>query len=810
MKFFSRLLICVFLLSVVAARSADPKPKPAGGTVSGTVIDQSADHPVEFATVVLKNADGSVAQTVVTDKQGHFTAEKLPAGEYRAVYSFVGTEAHESAAFTVDAAHPARNLGNLDLGAGIVKLEKFQVQGTQAAMLNGIDRKVYNVGKEIQSAAGSASDLLQNIPSVDVDIDGNVSLRGSDNVTILINGRTSALMGKSRADVLAQLPADSIEKIEVITNPSAKFKPDGTAGIINIALKKKHESGHSATTTLNVGNRDRYNASLTANYNPGPYNLSGNFSARQDDRPRTASDVRTLIDPTTGAATVADKKSTESSRPFTWIARGGIAYNASEHDKLGFDASFNDRGFFRHATDINLNRGANGAVSSDYDRTRTDPESERSAEGSATYQHAFGKEDQELNVELKSALTKESESDHYINSYRFPVIVSTYNNVFIKNLTRESEVITEYVHPFEGGSKLETGYNLTDEHFDADFRNENRDPATGAWLTDLAKTNRFILDRTIHAFYATYSRSIGKFGFLAGLRPEIATVRSHLVTTGVTVPTDYTRAYPSLHTAYQFTDKHEVQLNYSHRVHRPESDDLNPFPEYTDPFNLRAGNPRLRPEQIHSIEAGYAYHDDDRSFTSTVYHRYLYNGFTNITQDLGGGVLLTTHQNLAQSRSTGLELTANGDVGKLATINFSSNTFFNTLDASNLGYSASKSDVSWIAKLGATFHLPQNTLLQFHTNYTSHRLTAQGYRRPTYVANIGARHDFWQKRAAVILTVSDVFNSLKESYVINTPTLKEDVARRRSSRIVYLGFIYTFGKPTKKSKDDPMKFDNAL
>src|SRR5258708_1340334 len=201
MKFFGRLIISIsaLLLGAVTARSADPKPKPAGGTVSGTVIDQSANHPVEFATVLLKNADGSTAQTVVTDKQGRFTAEKLPVGEYRAVYSFVGTEAHESAPFTVDAAHPVRNLGNLDLGAGIVKLEKFEVQGTQAAMLNGIDRKVYNVGKEIQSAAGSASDLLQNIPSVDVDIDGNVSLRGSDNVTILINGRTSALMGKSRA-----------------------------------------------------------------------------------------------------------------------------------------------------------------------------------------------------------------------------------------------------------------------------------------------------------------------------------------------------------------------------------------------------------------------------------------------------------------------------------------------------------------------------------------------------------------------------------------------------------------------------------
>jgi outer membrane receptor protein involved in Fe transport len=282
------------------------------------------------------------------------------------------------------------------------------------------------------------------------------------------------------------------------------------------------------------------------------------------------------------------------------------------------------------------------------------------------------------------------------------------------------------------------------------------------------------------------------------------------VDTGVTIPNDYARVYPSLHLAYKLTEKHELQWNYSHRVHRPESDELNPFPEYADPFNLRAGNPRLQPEDVHSIEAGYGYTNGDTSFTSTVYHRYLYHGFTTITRDIGGGVLLTTRENLAESRSTGLELTANTDFGKMASLNFSANTFFNTLDASNLGYSASKSDLSWIAKLGATFHLPRATTLQFNTNYASARLTAQGSRRPSFVANLGLRHDFAQKKVAVVLTVSDLFNSLKEATSIDTPLLQQEVVRRRSARIVYLGLIYNFGKPTKKSKDDPMKFDNAL
>ena len=270
------------------------------------------------------------------------------------------------------------------------------------------------------------------------------------------------------------------------------------------------------------------------------------------------------------------------------------------------------------------------------------------------------------------------------------------------------------------------------------------------------------------------------------------------------------RFYPTLHFAYKLPDRHEFQLNYSHRVRRPEIDDLNPFAEYSDPYNLRAGNPRLLPEEIHSIEGGYSYRRDTTSFTSTFYDRRTYRAFTNFTTDLGNGVLLTTHENLATSNAAGLELTANADYGPHLSFNFSSNTFYNTIDASNLGFSSNKSDVSWLAKLGVTLHFPHSTHVQFNTNYASTRLTAQGERRPTFVANLGVRHDFWSKKAAFILTASDLFNSLKETYVLDTPLLQETTTRRRSSRILYAGFLYNFGKPTKKPKDDPLKFDNSL
>jgi outer membrane receptor protein involved in Fe transport len=336
------------------------------------------------------------------------------------------------------------------------------------------------------------------------------------------------------------------------------------------------------------------------------------------------------------------------------------------------------------------------------------------------------------------------------------------------------------------------------------------DPATGIFVNDPTKSNRFAYQQTIHAFFATYARTMGHFGFLAGLRPEQAQTKSVLVTTGTTITDDYFALYPSLHLSYKLAEPHELQLNYSHRVRRPESEDLNPFPEYVDPYTLRAGNPYLKPEDIHSIEGGYQYRNDRTTFIATAYHRYLYNGFTTVTHDLGNSVLLTTYENLSTNRFTGVELIATTDIGKRLSLNFSSNTYYNTIDATNLGFDGTKSDVSWTAKLGGSVHMTKSALLQFNTSYASSRLTPQGERHPTFIANLGLRQEFLQKKLAVVLTVSDLFNTLKETTVLDTPELHEEMMRRRSSRIVYLGCSYNFGQPAKKSKEVPLKFDEQL
>ncbi len=798
------LLLALCTTAMAQSRAVD-------GMVSGIVFDPTSGKPVEFATVVVKcKADGQSVRFGATDAKGRFELEAIPAGDFLLAYALVGGAREATVAFSIDGRQRAINLGRLPLnGEAAVQLEKVEVSARQEAFYNSIDRKVYNVDKDIQSLTGSASDLLQNVPSVQVDIEGNVSLRGDNNVLILINGKTSTMMGRNRAAVLEQMPADGIEKIEVITNPSAKFKPDGTAGIINLTLKKKQESGSFGSVRTAVGNARRYNASVTANYHPGKFSVFTTAGLRQDDRPRSMQDDRSHTDAATNAVVSTSQRTTEDSRPLSRLAQFGADYKYDERTTLGGDVRYNHRDFERHSAVSNLTRNVAGAVTGDFDRLRIDPGWEQDLELTAKLQHAFKEEDRELTVDVRHGRTTEQEDNRYTNVYRTPGRVTAFDFTLIKQKETNTETSVEYVHPLDENSKLEAGYNGQIRETDLDFRGSYVD-ATGATRLDATRTNHFIYNAAIHAFYGTYARKFAAFGLLAGLRFEHAGSDTNQVTAHLLGTNDYNRSYPSLHLSYELTATQQLQLNYSHRVHRPEGDDLNPFPEYQDPFNLRAGNPRLVPEDVHSLEAGWEYRKDDTSCLATVYYRYRYHGITEVSRYIDSTTLLTTKENLGTSRSGGLELGANTRVRERVSLNFSANAYRSEIDASNLGFGARRASFAWSAKLNANFDVTKTTLVQLNTHYTPKRLTPQGYRYPSAVANLGLRHNFADRKTAITFTVSDVFGSLRERTHIDTPTLRQDIIRRRSSRIVYLGVICNFGKATKKPKKDDLQFDNTL
>lgn len=804
-----RNVLAISLIILISTNSLFAQKKGIG-SIKGYIIEKTSEKPLEFANVVIKNKiDSAYIQGMVTDKDGRFEFEKLPYGEYRIVYSFIGFDESKSALIVLDAKQSSIDIGKLYIAESFTAVNEAQVTIQKSTYVNAIDRKTFNVGQDMMSKSGSVSDIMQNIPSVQVDVDGNVSLRGSENVTILINGRSSAMMNLNRAAALQQLPANSIDKIEIITNPSAKYKPDGTSGIINIVLKKDKGLGLNGNLTANIGNDNRRNFNVMANYNPGKLNLFGSFGLRQDDRTRISNmNTKTYKDLQLESSSNTYTKG--HARPLYNLANLGMDYKLNDHNKFGVSANYNYR--FQRQNDVSTYKSQDnqGNNIEDYDRVRYLPEAESDLEITSTYQHLFDKEGHELNVSYIFSRSMENEDNYYTNTYRAPFPIVRYDDMFYHHVNKGSELSVEYTLPVSANSKFESGYLLEYFNNDLDLYRDTLDLATNSWNKDFTRSNRFIRSEYTHVLYATFEKEIGKFGLLAGIRGEQTNTRANLVTRDSIIQKQYTRLYPTLHLSYKLTAIQELQLNYSHRIRRPEDEELNPFAEYQDLKNIRVGNPNLKPEDIHSLELGYQLKKNSTTFISTLYYRYNHNGITSITKSLGNGVLESTLENLSQNHSAGLELILSGSLGKIATVNLSTNTFYNTIDASSLGYSTKKSIISMSANASMGFNLTKSTIWQLTSNYSSKSLTPQGRRLPSFVINSGLKQELFKNKAGLIMTVSDIFNTLKSNYILDTPEIYRHEIRRRTARMIYFGFTYSFGNSNKKQKDSTIKFDNQL
>ena len=805
--------IAAFVLIVLVSICACPAHAAESGSVSGTVVDATTGRPISRAALALTNKrGGTVLLETASNERGAFAFKGVPVGDYIATYSLAGGDVRMTAVFQITAQDPRVDLGELPLTSeGKLNMEKVEVRARREESYNSIGSRVYNVGSDLQSTAGSANDLLQNIPSIQIDIDGNVSLRGSSDVLILVDGKPSALMSAAnRADALTQMAAESIERIEVITNPSAKYKADGTAGIINLVLKRKSNPGYSGTFRANFGNDGRSNYGWSGNYNPGRYNITGNLSVRKDFRPRFSEETRTHRDSASDTLVSTKQDIVERMRPLTRLAQLSADYNIDGDDRIGATVDYNFRTFHRTSTDTNVTQAADGTVTGDYNRLRSDPEWQKTFDIAATYRHKFSEAQGELNSEIKRERHWEREDNQYTNVYSVPVTPTSQDSTLIKPTETSTDLSADYSRPMSGGATLEAGYAGEIEKDDMDFRGEYLDPASGTWLVDTAQTNRFIYRDSIQAIYATYGRTVGRNAFLGGLRLEGAFTDANQVTTQLRYKNDYFKLYPSLHLSHDLTASGQLVLNYSRRVHRPDSEELNPFPEFQDPFNLRVGNPMLRPEEVHSVEGGYQYRSEETTFLAAVYFRDTQHAFTTVTNYVDSVTLLTTQENLASSRSGGFELISSTPLQHSVTLNVSADVYDNEVDASNLGYAGNRFATSWDAKLNAECRMSKTDDVQLNLNYSGRKLTAQGYRLPSIVANIGYRHEFKARHVTFVLTVSDLFDSLRERTVIDTPVLHDILLRRRSARIVYAGLTYNFGSPAKAKKDDALQYDNQL
>lgn len=778
------------------------------GSIRGQIIDASNARPLDFVNVLLlRTSDSSIVKGAVSDKNGRFIFLDVADGEYFCRCSLIGYRARLSMPILINAQHRSATLTQFALQETAVSLDEVLVTREKVLQNNTIDRKVYNVDQDLMSKAGSASELLQNVPSVQVDIDGNVSLRGSPDVLILVNGKNSPLMGKNRAEVLQQMPASTIDKIEVITNPSAKYKPDGTSGIINIVLKKSASLGMNGTATMNAGNQGRYNGNIRLTYSPGDFNLYGSYSFRQDSRNRINSDTRTESDSVVhyfrqDLGSFAD--------PVSHMATIGFDVDLDHSTVVGASGHYFHNVFTRKDMATNVFQNSEHIPTQLYDRARLDNEYQEDYGADVFVEHKFPGEEHKLRAEYSFSGHPEKEDNHYTNLFWFPPDPTQYDATLIQPLENQNQISIDYSNPLSDRSALEAGYAGEFDHSDYRFTISNFYLAQQAWVTDPAKSSRFLFDETIHALYATLRQSFGSLTVLAGVRAEHSSITTDQVTQNLNLFNSYIKLYPTLHLSYGLGETTELQLNYSRRVHRPESEDLNPNPEYRDPRNLQAGNPALMPEFIHSVEFGVKLQNDLFSLIPSVFYRFTSNRFTSVVQTVNDSTLLTTKVNLSNDQSAGVECLLSSNLGSAFSTNVSVNGYYDEIDASNLGYGAKKSVITWSGALTMSLSPVAGTMFQINANFNSVRLTPQGEYRPSYVVNVGARQDLLENRLALTMTVADLFHTLKRELILDTPVLNQTVVNKRDSGILYFGLTYHFGAQTKKSKEEQLKYDNGI
>jgi outer membrane receptor protein involved in Fe transport len=720
----------------------------------------------------------------------------------------LGFEEKRTKVFQIDSLQHMFKAGTILLRDTSLIVSEVTVTAERRQLTTAVDRKVYDVKQDIVSETGTVSDLLQNIPSVQVDVDGTVSLRGSSNVQILVNGKPSPLLAAGSADVLQQIPANSVERIEVITNPSAKYTPEGTSGLINIVMKREATVGLNGSIGANAGASGRYNVTASANFKPGRLNVFGTYSFRQEERNTWSNDNRRTLDSAGSGFTHFDQTGHAYARPFMHFANLGAEYAVDDDNSIGLSGNVRYRSYTSTDTTSYRIGDIHNLTTSDYDRRRVDYDKTPGLSGTAFVQHDFIKEDHTLRLEVNGSHMFDEEDNHYSNVYRLPAGLVTLDNRLLHEYHDRIQATLDYHLKLADESTIEAGYDGRFSRVDFPYTGNYFDAVAGTFQIDTTLTRHFMYHEDIHALYGTVQQNFGTLRMLAGLRLERAIITSDLVSGGMSFENNYWRVYPTLHAGYKINDFDELQLNYSLRVNRPGADDLNPFPEYQNPRSIRAGNPLLKPEYIHSVEFGLQMHADAFSFVPGIFYRNRYNGFTWLTSALNDSTLLTTEQNLSTDQSGGVELVLSGTLFGVANINLSGNGFYEEIDASNLGYGSKKSTFSWNSSLNCNLNIAEGTMLQVNGNYRSSRLTPQGTIEPAMVINLGFRQELFDQKISLVGTIADVFASMRRETNIDTASLVQHAVQTRDSQVWFLGLLYHFGAPPKQPKDKPMEYED--
>jgi outer membrane receptor protein involved in Fe transport len=680
------------------------------------------------------------------------------------------------------------------------------VTGQAPALQTSIDRRSYSVAGDLQAATGSIGDALRNVPSLEVDVQGNVSLRGDPNVTVLIDGKPSGLFrGESRGQALQQLPAERIERVEVITNPSAEFRADGTAGIINLITRKAKGAGRTGSARVMgaTGGRAFVNGAL--GYNGGKLSVAADAFARLDVQDFAEHPRRLQTDPGTGAAirTVQDTDGHNDVR----LAGGRISvdYDLDPDTRLSGELSGQ---LFDLGADLvaHVDRiDAGGATVLAFDRGVRIDQSRQNVEVSSTLLRKFAGDGHQLTLSSSYEDTNFDRTRSGVTLGQIPVAAPAHERQVVFVDYQQVQLKGDYVRPDVADGRLKAGFDVQWDDNTYDNRGF-RGPSAPAALPDAQLTNLFKFRQRIAQGYVTWERPFGDLTVLAGLRLEDVRIDLDQVTQGTKDENDYTGAYPSLHLSWKLSDTQALSASYAERVQRPDPDDFNAFRFIIDPLTFRSGNPRLQSQETQSFELGWQRRENGQVLLATAYFRINDKVITEITRELGGGAVLLTRDNVSETRAGGLELVASGRLGKAITYNVSGNLYWSELDAAAVGLPGKRSTVTASGRANVNWQVTPNDFVQVSGFLNARRLTAQGYVVSTGMLNLGYRHKFNDQLSAIV-TVQDALKTFRFREVVNAPGLQTRFSRETDSRYVAVGLSWTFGGG--RSRDNGFDFNSG-
>lgn len=803
-------------------------PEKKEVNVKGLILEEGTDYPLEYSTVSFINKQGKTVTGGITDTEGKYSID-VPAGVYTVKYEFISYKSKEV---------PNQNLNKnttlptVKLALDAASLDEVVVRAETTEVQVRLDKKIYNIGKDLTAGGATVSDALNNVPSVTVDVDGAIALRGNDNVRILINGKPSAIAGFGSTDALRQLPAEAIERVEVITSPSARYDAEGTAGILNIILKKEKTLGLNGSLSTSLGVPLNSNATGNINLRTDKFNIFNTTGVYYRNSPGNAFFdnryfSRTILDDDGNTVTIDPQfDQVIERRKYERMGKGfntnlGIEYFLTDRSSVTASA-FYRKGDGNDETTNNTFNYNDNTVEQQITRIENEGEDDETYQLSLNYVNEFNDNGHKLTADFQYENDTETETSFITEELIFPAMETLpAEDIIQKEDQKEYLAQVDYVLPIGENAQFEAGYRGNFEESITDYTLFEENGTTGNFIRNDSISNIFTYNENVHAFYSQYGNKMGKFSFLLGLRLENTQLKGKVEAENITGSTafdlnfdkNYTGLFPTVNLTYELKENENITLGYNRRINRPRNWFINPFPSRSSEANVFQGNPDLDPAYASAFDLGYLKRWKKLTLTSSIYYQYETDAFERVQEETGEvtsngiPVIRTIPINLSTNERYGFEFGLLYNPTKWLNLNGSFNYFLFKTEGfyNNVDYGAE--NTSYFGRFSSKVKLPAKIEWQTNAFYRGPSNNSQTESEGILSVDMAMSKDIINDNATLALNARDLFNSRKRNSLTTTDTFTSESEFQWRQRQVTLTFTYRFNQ--KKQRQRPERNGNG-